>query len=138
MTHIAEDGSFDRLMASSQGVGLAASMLIHETQMDAHKARLYPAFSCPTSFSGGVPKDSRAERGEGSTRPMWCEDDGEVIEIPTVHAWGRNDTLYPTSNLVPNSLTNPSEREHLVHDGWHDIPGPEDPVMVEKIARFTR
>ena len=84
-THIAEDSSFDRVMAFSQGAGLAASLLSHQTQMDAHKAHLYPAFSCPIFFSGGVPKDPRAKPGEGSTRPMWWEDDGEVVEIPTVH-----------------------------------------------------
>ena len=106
--------------------------------MDAHKARLYPAFSCPIFFSGGMPKDPRAKRGEGSTRPMWWEDDGEVIEIPTVPVWGRNDTLYPTSGPVLVNLTKASEREQLVHDGWHDIPGPKDLVTVEKIARLIK
>ena len=84
-TQIAEDDSFDRVMAFSHGARLAASLLTHQAQMDAHKACLCPAFSCPIFFSGGVPKDPRAKRGEGSTRPMWWEDDSEVIETPTLH-----------------------------------------------------
>ena len=69
---------------------------------------------------------------------MWWEDDGEVIEIPTVHVWRRSDTLYPTSGSVPIDLTKASESEQLVHDKGHDIPGPIDPVTVEKIARLIK
>ena len=137
-THIAEDGPFDGVMAFSQGAGLAASLLVHQMQTDAHKARLYPAFSCAVFFSGGIPKDPRAERGEGLTRPMWWEDDCEIIEIPTIHVWGRNDTLYPTFGPVLRKLCKASEREQLVHDGGHDIPGPKDPVTVEKVARLIK
>ena len=77
--YIVENGPFDGVMAFSQGAGLAASLLIHQMQKDAHKAHLHPVFSCPVIFSGGVPKVPRAERGEGSTRLMWWEDDGEII-----------------------------------------------------------
>lgn len=137
-TYIVEDGPFDGVMAFSQGAGLAASLLIHQMQKDAHKARLYPAFSCAVFFSGGVPQDPRAEGNEGSTRLMRWEDDGEVIEIPTVHVWGRNDTFYPTFGPVLSKLCKASEREELVHNGGHDIPGPKDPVTVEKVARLIK
>ena len=137
-TYIVEDGPFDGVMAFSQGAGLAASLLIHQMQKDAHKAHLYPVFSCAVFFSGGAPKDPRAERSAESTRLMWWVDDGEVIEIPTVHVWGRNDTLYPTFGPVLSKLCKASEREELVHDGGHDIPGPKDPVTVEKIARLIK
>ena len=137
-TYIIEDGPFDGVMAFSQGAGLAASLLIHQMQTDAHKARLYPAFSCAVFFSGGVPQDPRAERNEGSSRLMRWEDDGEVIEIPTVHVWGRNDTFYPTFGPVLSKLCKASEREELVHNGGHDIPGSKDPVTVENVARLIK
>ena len=37
-----------------------------------------------------------------------------------------------------SKLCKASEREELVHDGGHDVAGPKDPVMVEKIARLIK
>lgn len=93
-----EDGPFDGVMAFSQGAGLAPSLLIHQMQKDAYEARLHPLFRYAVFFSGGVPKDPRAERGEGSTRLMWWEDDGEVIGIPTLHVWA--GMIHCTRHLV--------------------------------------
>ena len=96
--YIVEDGPFGGVMAFSQGAGLAPSLLIHQMQKDAYEACLHPLFRYAVFFSGGVPKDPRAERGEGSTRLMWWEDDGELIGIPTLHVWA--GMIHCTRHLV--------------------------------------
>ncbi|KAI4116237.1 MAG: hypothetical protein LQ338_007747 [Usnochroma carphineum] len=154
-SYMDDEGPFDGVMAFSQGAGLAASLLIHRMQKDPQQARLSPAFRCAVFFSGGVPEDPEgleaaacaidAENGDVTIgeksmtmrrRLMDVEHDGEVIEIPTAHIWGRNDSLYPTFGPVLSRLCKGSEREVFVHEGGHEILGAKDPTALEKAVRI--
>lgn len=136
--YIAEDGPFDGVMAFSQGAVLAVSLFLQRMEQDPQKAQLNPVFRCAIFFSGGVPEDLRGVRGEGPRRLMRWEDDGEIIGIPTVHVWGRNDRLYPEYGPVLSKLCRGREREEFIHEGGHDVPGPRDPVVVERVAMLIK
>ena len=69
---------------------------------------------------------------------MSWDEDGECRDIPTVHICGSNDELYPDFGPVINKLCQASEREVLVHEGEHDIPGPKDQVAVDRVARVIK
>ena len=132
--YIAEDGPFDGVMAFSQGAVVAVSMLLQRAEQDPLKARLYPVFRCAIFFGGGVPVDLRWLRGERPRRLMRWEEDGEIIEIPTVHIWGKNDRLYPDFGPILSKLCRARVKEEFVHEGGHDIPGARDPAVVERVA----
>lgn len=136
--YITEEGPFDGVMAFSQGAGLAASLLLHRMQQDPEKALLYPVFRCAIFFSGGVPEDPKGLMGGGPRRLMRLEDDGEVINIPSVHIWGRNDELHPDFGPVLSRLCRTSQREEHVHDEGHVIPGPKDHVAVQKVTKLIK
>ena len=136
--YIAEDGPFDGVMAFSQGALLAVSLLLQKAEQDPLKARLYPVFRCAIFFSGAVPVDLRWLQDEGPRRLMRWEEDGEIIEIPTVHIWGRNDHLYPHFGPVLSNLCRAREKEQYVHEGGHDIPGPRDMAVIERVAMLIK
>ena len=72
----------------------------------------------------------------GTRRLMRFEDDGEVIEIPTVHIWGRNDKVYPHSGPVLSGLCRKCVREDSVHEGGHEVPGPTQPEALKQTVKF--
>ncbi|KAI4189454.1 MAG: hypothetical protein LQ348_003787 [Seirophora lacunosa] len=151
-SYVDEEGPFDGVMAFSQGAGLAASLLISRMQKEPWRARSSPPFRCAVFFSGGVPEDPSdveaaarmaAEQremtfGEAKVAPrrlMSVEQDGEIIEIPTAHIWGRADHLYPTFGPVLSQMCKSSQREILVHDGGHEIVGAKDQIALQKAVR---
>jgi predicted esterase len=136
-----EEGPFDGVMAFSQGAGLAASLMIHRSQQ-AHK---FPEgssslpFRFAIFFCGGVPEDpAPVSSGEGTRRLLSYDEDGEIIDIPTAHIWGKNDDLYPTFGPVLSKLCAQNEREDFVHDGGHEIPGPKDPKAVARTVQIIK
>jgi hypothetical protein len=112
-------------MAFSQGAGLAATLLAHESREDAHKTRPKPAFRVAVFFCGAVPQDPSGANG-AAWRLMSFEEDGEVIRIPTAHIWGANDQGYPTFGPVLSKLCDSNRRTTFVHRGGHEIPGAKD------------
>jgi len=134
--YVTEEGPFDGVMAFSQGAGLAASLIVHRAQQDVDQARLHPAFDCAIFFSGGIPENPRTLLSEEPRSWLQFEEYGELIEIPTVHIWGRNDRIYPNFGPVLSRLCKGAEREELVHDGGHEIPGAKDMDTVEAAAKL--
>ena len=135
---IEEEGPFDGVMGFSQGAGLAVSYLIHQTQEEPKTSRLCLGFRCAILFSGGVKEDPRGPLGKGPRRAMRWEEDGEVIEIPTLHVWGRQDPSYHDFGPVLLGLCKEGEREEFFHDGGHEIPGAKDAAAVEQVAKLFK
>ena len=108
----------------------------------------FPTFKCAIFFSGGEPmmmtRDDdddetmleNVEHGTTATttqssppppppallRTMNVETDGEVIDIPTAHIWGKNDQLYPTFGPVLSRLCKQGMRVDFLHEGGHELP----------------
>lgn len=139
---IDEEGPFDAVMAFSQGAGLAASLIIHRIRQEQAQQRTSssspPLFRCAIFFCGGVPEDPTAAIEGKERRLLSFEEDGELIDIPTAHIWGRHDKLYPTFGPVLSKLCKASEREDFVHEGGHEIPGPRDPAAVAKTVQVIK
>ncbi|KAF2706213.1 hypothetical protein K504DRAFT_483944 [Pleomassaria siparia CBS 279.74] len=129
---IHDAGPFDGILAFSEGAGLAASLLIHRARLDAASGASQPLIKCAVFFSGGVPKDP--ETG----RLMSFDEDGQVIDIPTAHIWGRNDDLYPTFGPVLSKLCKPEASESFVHEGGHEIPGARDVEAIRSCVAVIR
>ena len=134
--YVTEEGPFDGVMAFSQGAGLAASLIVHLLQQEVDEARLHPAFGCAIFFSGGIPEDPRTLFSDEPRSWMQWEEYGELIEIPTVHIWGSNDRIYPKFGPVLSRLCKGAEREELVHDGGHEIPGAKNMQTVEAAVKL--
>lgn len=134
--YVTEEGPFDGVMAFSQGAGLAASLIVHRMQRDVDKARLHPAFACAVFFSGGIPEDPAALLSDEPRTWIQFEEYGELIEIPTVHIWGRNDNVYPMFGPVLSRLCKGAEREELIHNGGHELPGAKHMDTVEAAAKL--
>ena len=134
--YIATDGPFDGVMAFSQGAGLAASLMLRDLQQtpQTHEA---PLFKCAIFFSGGVPADPVA-LSRGEMRLLDAATDGSPLRLPTAHIWGRNDAEYPTFGPVLSGLCSPNEREVVVHDGEHEVPGSRDRDAVNASVRAVR
>ena len=69
---------------------------------------------------------------------MRWEEDGEIVEIPTVHIWGRNDQLYPDCGPVLSKMRRAREKEEFVHEGGHDVPDPRDAAVIERVAMLIK
>ena len=131
--YVEEEGPFDGVMAFSQGAGLAAALIVPRQR----HARLDPPFKCAIFFSGGIPEDPSALLNDNESRSlMHYEEFEELIEIPTVHIWGRNDDIYPMFGPVLSKLCKAAEREELVHEGGHEIPGAKDTRTVEVAVKL--
>ncbi|KAF1951579.1 hypothetical protein CC80DRAFT_424423 [Byssothecium circinans] len=129
---IHESGPYDALFAFSEGAGLAASLLVHRARLHAASGAELPLIKCAVFFSGGVPMDP--ETG----RLMDGDTDGEVIDVPTAHIWGKNDDLYPTFGPVLSKLCKATSREIYIHDGGHRIPGAADVEAVKSCVSVIR
>lgn len=133
--YVRSDGPFEGVMAFSQGAGLAATLMIRKYKKDPIGQRLSPLFKCAIFFCGAVPEDPCVVAQGNVRRLMRAEDDGEVIEIPTAHIWGKNDQLYPNFGPVLSGLCKKSVRAHLLHEGGHEVPGPKYPDALKDAVR---
>ena len=133
--YIQNDGPFDGVMAFSQGAGLAATLMVRKIKEDPISQRLSPLFKCAIFFCGAVPEDLFGVAQGGSRRLMSFEDDGQVIEIPSAHIWGRSDQIYPHFGPVLSGMCKKSARADFVHEGGHEVPGPKYPEAVKTAVR---
>ncbi|PWY82553.1 hypothetical protein BO83DRAFT_423370 [Aspergillus eucalypticola CBS 122712] len=133
------EGPFDGILAFSHGAQLAASFLIERARSAASSS---PAgarsIRCAIFLSGGIPYQwspsptaaalpdgcklapiAEAER-EGTATPSALP---VLLQLPTAHIWGQNDTSYPGTSVVLSRLCKPEWRAVFVHDGGHEVPG---------------
>ena len=124
---IASESPFDGLMAFSQGAGLAASLLLQDSGDEPQRMFKYAIF-----LSGMLPCDPLAlERGEVCwVDPMVA---GEVIEIPTIHMWGKNDHKYPVVSSLLFRLCNSKNRKVVLHNLAHHIPMKDEEALQEMV-----
>ena len=131
---LAEEGSFDGVMAFSQGAAIAASHIIHRQRTKP----ILPSFRFAIFFSGGIPEDLDQLLSGGPRRLLNVEEDGDLIKIPTLHVWGRNDQVYPEFGPVLSQLCKCSEREVFIHEGGHEVPGSKDRVLIAAIVKLAK
>jgi pimeloyl-ACP methyl ester carboxylesterase len=147
---IRETGPYDALFAFSEGAGLAASLLVRRARLNGSYIAAagvgvghvaggvggpgadLPLIKCAIFFSAGVPRDP--ETG----RLMDAAVDGEVIDVPTAHIWGKNDNLYPSFGPVLSRLCKADMKEVYVHEGGHTIPGARDMEAVKNCVSVIR
>ncbi|KAH8435315.1 uncharacterized protein LDX57_012946 [Aspergillus melleus] len=129
---VAAEGPFDGLFAFSHGASCGATLLLHELQKNPQAA----PFRCAIFFCGGPPEDPKMLL-EGDRRVVDAATDGEVLDLPTAHIWGRNDHRYAFGPQL-SSLCSSANREVFVHDGGHEIPGPRDPEDVRQAVQVIK
>lgn len=128
--YVANEGPFDGLLAFSQGATSSATYLAQ-----AQRRGATVPFKCAIFFSaGGVFDVDLLAKGEVSM--LTPEDVGEVIQIPTAHIWGLNDTTVHSAAVV--TVCAREKREVFVHDGAHEIPGVRSPADVKSSVRIMR
>lgn len=130
---IATEGPYDGVIAFSQGIVLAGSVIIRSIQ------RGNPApFKCAIFFS---PRMGPLDLGESERTGRPVEVDPKVhcgiIAVPTALIWGENDpdktkAVEIQGLFVPETLTT------YVHQGGHEIPGAGSNYEVIKCANAVR
>ena len=66
------------------------------------------------------------------------ETDGEFIDVPTAHIWGRNDKEYPSFGPVLSRLCMENTKSMYILEGGHKILGTREREAVENRVRFIR
>ncbi|GLA32180.1 hypothetical protein AnigIFM63326_011319 [Aspergillus niger] len=143
-----ETEPFDGLLAFSLGAGCSASYLIHKMQQGTPTNRLpfrFAVFFCgaPALFGRPIRETVAAPSmdaeiiGIDKAREGDSGKPSEVIEIPTAHIWGRNDTLWGYGPELSRWCKS-ENREIVVHDGGHEIPGPRDPVTLARCLQAIK
>ncbi|KXX75425.1 Family of serine hydrolases 3 [Madurella mycetomatis] len=128
--YVASEGPFDGLLAFSQGATISATYLAH-----AQRRGVTVPFKCAIFFStGGVFDVDLLAKGEISM--LTPEDVGEVIQIPTAHIWGLNDSTVRSAAVA--AVCAREKRQVFVHDGAHEIPGVRSPADVKSSVRVMR
>ena len=130
-------------MGFSQGASLAATLILRDQEAGKHKvssdALRRKPFKCAIFLSGQLPFDcSGLERGE--IRQLKPETDKAIIDIPTAHLWGKNDTLYPDISPKLAGLCATNKRIEVTHMAGHGIPsrGFELEEMAEAFSMTLR
>ncbi|PWY83832.1 hypothetical protein BO94DRAFT_586880 [Aspergillus sclerotioniger CBS 115572] len=121
---IAGEGPFDGLMGFSLGAGCGATYLLDHLQQGG-KGR--PPFRCAVFFSGAPPLQAKS----ASPGPRL------LIDIPTVHVWGLNDLAYGYGPAL-SRWCNAEQREVVLHEGGHEIPGPRDPLALARTVQAIK
>ncbi|KAF4629254.1 hypothetical protein G7Y89_g8897 [Cudoniella acicularis] len=119
--HIAAEGPFDGVIAFSQGAAVAATLLARPLCQDASKSCLTP-FKCAIFFSA-VPAVDYDALSKGETRIIDNITDGELIQIPTAHIWGRKDSEWSDGSEKLSKICAADSRSVYIHDGGHEVPG---------------
>lgn len=111
--YITTNGPFDAILGFSQGASLAVSYLAKQALAPlSHPERQMKCaiFICATN---GV--------HVAGSRALNAEDDGEVIQIPTVHIVGSNDSVVEES-LGVSRICDRRSRVVWDHKGGHEVP----------------
>lgn len=136
---IATEGPFDGILAFSQGATISGTLLARQYQ----KGNAGPAapkaspFKCAVFFSGIRPVEwSGLLRGE--VRILDASIDGDLLKLPTVHVWGRQDLLWSKESRAFSNLCEAHSRVNCIHEGGHEIPGPRLGNSVSEVVRAIR
>lgn len=131
-SYVIAEGPFDGVLAFSQGAIIAASYLARRRQLGQLSKKSDLPFKCAIFFS--APAVYRIENGQ--LRPMTRDADGEMINIPTAHIWGSNDTTI--NGQAISDLCASETREIYVHEGGHEVPGARMNSAVKSSVQIIR
>ena len=132
--YVEAEGPFDGVLAFSQGAGLAAMHLVHQSLREPKQK---PSFKVAILISCIAVYDPIAWLQHGEVRTMDSALDGQPISIPTAHVWGAEDGRRPESKAVGN-LSNETSRNVFVHEGGHEVPGLSTQGAVNGAVRAIR
>jgi hypothetical protein len=125
--YLADEGPFDGLFAFSQGTSVASAAILEQQRGTSRTA--HPPIKCAVFFCGRPPYTD-AHDLEGSVEAQdqipFAMADGEIIEVPTAHIWGRNDKVEPGKASLLVEMCDNSNRFELAHDGGHEPPSARD------------
>ncbi|KAL4962000.1 uncharacterized protein BDV14DRAFT_203153 [Aspergillus stella-maris] len=115
---IATEGPYDGVIAFSQGIMAAATLIIRNTQ----EKKQVP-FKCAVFFS---PRLGPLDLGESSRTATAVEVDPSanagVIKVPTALIWGSGDPdRFKAEEIKP--LFAPESFDTYIHSGGHEVPG---------------
>ncbi|KAK2611357.1 hypothetical protein N8I77_004702 [Diaporthe amygdali] len=129
---VESNGPFDAVMGFSEGGIIAAMLLIEDSRQS------FAGFKCGIFFSAAPPLDPDVVRG-GILRCVDPDNDGVLIQVPTAHIGGSNESLERLSHLSPLAplwpkdsallrdalvrLCDATNRQVFLHSRGHDIPG---------------
>ncbi|KAF7953325.1 hypothetical protein EAE96_006536 [Botrytis aclada] len=134
--YIFEFGPYDGIIAFSSGASVAASLIIHQKILRKRQECVKFNFKCAIFFSGGIPVDPTALLEREEFVILQPDLHGEIIDLPTAHIWGCNDQLYPMFGPVLADLCKRDLRETFIHEGGHNIPGPDNKTAVAEIVKI--
>ncbi|KAK6598098.1 ef-hand calcium-binding domain-containing protein [Botrytis cinerea] len=136
--YISEFGPYDGIIAFSSGASVAATFIIRQQILLKRQDCMKFNFKCAIFFSGGIPVDPTALLEREEFVILQPDIHGEIIDLPTAHIWGCNDQLYPTFGPVLTDLCRRDLREIFIHQGGHEIPGPDNKTAVAEIVKIIR
>ena len=111
---IEDEGPFDGVIGVSEGASVAATLLIDDIQ--ACKAKQTQShFRCGIFYIGAP-----AWSADG-TRPWLAEEHGQVIDLPTCHIMGVNDTFKEGAKALLE-ICNSNKARVVLDPGGHRIP----------------
>ncbi|KAI1253865.1 hypothetical protein MGN70_004260 [Eutypa lata] len=134
-SYLEAEGPFDAVLAFSQGASLVVSYIAQTMKRNPVAENLSPTFKCAILFAPVAALEPELLR-QTTVRTLDPSVDGEVINIPTAHIWGCNDTL--TDAVTISSLCASDTKEVYVHSGGHEIPGSRMNNDVKNIVRVIR
>ena len=129
--YINEEGPFDGIIGYSQGASLAATYLLKCCQD--HPSQPLPV-KCAVFISGGC-FDPQSLKSDDL---QWIDAKEPLLNLPTAHIWGRNDTVWPGSAEGLYVACHEPLRQMYVHDEGHNIPGAGAKEAVQGSVRAIR
>ncbi|KAI0147453.1 serine hydrolase-domain-containing protein [Xylariaceae sp. FL1272] len=134
--YLALEGPFDGVLAFSQGAMLAATYLAWKETQDQNLGVTDRPFKFAVFFSAWDVYDGKLLH-QGQARRMAEKTDGHVINIPTAHIWGRNDST-SGNPIGVSQLCVATSRQVFVHEGAHEVPGSRMSSSVKASVRMIR
>lgn len=129
--YVSAEGPFDGVLAFSQGAGLAATYILRTRLQDPTQK---PPFKCAFFLSSVGVYDVSAC---GEMRTLDSKIDGELITIPTAHAWGIRDEMKEQCESL-SKLCSKDKAAVLVHEGGHEVPGIGVKDAVSELVKVLR
>lgn len=133
--YILREGPFDGVLAFSQGAVLAGTYIMSKLKPPSELCRADPPFRFAIFISANGIYDIDLLQ-KGVIQLLDADVGSEVIDIPTAHIWGKEDTSCHAA--VVSSMCQSTKREVYIHDGGHEIPGVRMPAAVKHSVRAIR
>ncbi|KAF7621590.1 hypothetical protein AFLA_011884 [Aspergillus flavus NRRL3357] len=129
-----ENGPFDAVMGFSLGAALAVMLLLHFDQLQAAGGQVPVSspFKCAILLCGVLPYNLSGLL-RGWKQFLHPRDPGNVIRIPTVHAWSPNDVDYARHSRLLMQMCDPANRIDVAHCAGHGVPSRGEELT--KLAR---